>query len=238
MSETVRLLLLSNSTNHGRRYLDHAMPAVLEWLGAARRLAFVPFALRDHAGYTARARARFAEEGVLVSGITPDAQGRALLDEADAVFVGGGNTFRLLDRLQRSDLLDVLRRRAREGMPYLGASAGTNVAAPTLKTTNDMPIVQPASFDALALVPFQINPHYVDPEAGSTHMGETREDRIREFLEENDAPVLGLREGSWLEVEGGQGWLRGPRPARLFRRGRDAEELEPEAALDALLSGR
>src|SRR5688500_18150746 len=113
----LRLLLLSNSTNHGQRYLDHAMPAVRARLAAARGLAFVPFALRDHAGYTARVRARFAEEGVAVSEVTPDEQGRARLEEADAVFVGGGNTFRLLDRLQRSGLLDVLRRRAREGMP-------------------------------------------------------------------------------------------------------------------------
>jgi dipeptidase E len=234
----LRLLLLSNSTNHGQHYLDHGLAAVRACLGEVRELAFVPFALRDHAGYTARVRARFAEEGVAVSEVTPDEHGRARLEEAGAVFVGGGNTFRLLDRLQRSGLLDVLRRRAREGMPYLGASAGTNVATPSLKTTNDMPIVQPASFDALGLVPFQINPHYVDPTPGSTHMGETREERIREFLEENDVPVLGLREGSWLEVDGTRGWLRGPRPARLFRRGYEPEELGPGAALDGLLSGR
>jgi dipeptidase E len=120
-------------------------------------------------------------------------------------------------------------------MPYLGASAGTNVTAPTIKTTNDMPIVQPASFDALGLVPFQINPHYVDADPASRHMGETREDRLREFLEENDVPVVGLREGAWLRVNGAAGELGGRTGARLFRRDRPPEELAPGAALDALL---
>jgi dipeptidase E len=231
-----RLLLLSNSSNHGRGYLEHAMPAILEHLGGARRLAFVPFALRDRAGYTARAAARFAPEGVQVVGVTPDERGRAAVEEAEAVFVGGGNTFRLLDALQRSGLLEALRRRALGGMPYLGASAGTNVAAPTLKTTNDMPIVQPASFEALGLVPFQINPHYLDPDPASTHMGETREERLREFLEENDTPVVGLREGSWLQVEGARGWLRGPRPARVFRRGQEPAEVPTGGPIDELLA--
>jgi dipeptidase E len=230
-----RLLLLSNSTNHGGGYLDHAMPDIRALLDTARRLAFVPFALRDQAGYTARARARFAREGIEVTGVTADEAGRAVLEEAEGVFVGGGNTFRLLDLLQRSGSIDVLRRRARAGLPYLGASAGTNVAAPTLKTTNDMPIVQPASFEALGLVPFQINPHYLDADPSTTHMGETREERLREFLEENDAAVIGLREGSWLHVNGDRGRLRGPRPARLFRRGHDPVELLPESPLDDLL---
>ena len=121
-------------------------------------------------------------------------------------------------------------------MPYLGASAGTNVAAPTIKTTNDMPIVQPASFAALDLVPFQINPHYVDPDPSSRHMGETREERLREFLEDNDAVVVALREGAWLRVEGRRATLGGSRGARIFRRGRDPEEVSPGAALDALLT--
>jgi dipeptidase E len=230
-----RLLLLSNSTNHGQGYLDHAMPAIRARLGTARRLAFVPFALRDHARYVARAAARFAPEGIEVVGVTPDEAGRRAVEVADAVFIGGGNTFRLLDVLQRSSLLEVIRHHAQAGLPYLGASAGTNVATPSLKTTNDMPIVQPARFEALGLVPFQINPHYIDPDPSTTHMGETREERIREFHEENDTPVLGLREGSWLQVDGAEGWLRGPRPARLFRRGHHPLEIEPDAALEALL---
>src|SRR6185295_14640441 len=121
---------------------------------------------------------------------------------AEAVSVGGGNTFRLLDTLQRSGLLGPLRLRVLAGMPYVGASAGTNIAAPTIKTTNDMPIVQPASFEALDLLPFQINPHYLDADPASPHMGETREERLREYLEENQAPVVGLREGAWLDRDG------------------------------------
>jgi dipeptidase E len=231
----VRLLLLSNSTNHGCGYLDHAMDAVLDFLGPARRLAFVPFALRDQAAYTAKVRERFAREEVGVAPVTEEG-GAVTLASAEAVFVGGGNTFRLLDRLQRSGLLEVLRRRAREGVLYLGASAGTNVAAPTLMTTNDMPIVQPASFEALGLVPFQINPHYVDADPTSRHMGETREDRLREYLEENDRVVVGLREGTWLRVEDGLVRLEGPLGARVFRRGRPPEEAAAGSILDPWLA--
>jgi len=230
-----RLLLLSNSTNHGAGYLDHAMEAVASFLGPARRLLFVPFALRDQEAYTQKARARLAEAGIEVAGLTADAAGLRALAQAEAVFVGGGNTFRLLDRLQRSGLLDALRRRVLSGMPYLGASAGTNIAAPTIRTTNDMPIVEPAGFAALGLVPFQINPHYVDADPSSRHMGETREERLREFLEENETPVLALREGAWLRVEGRGARLEGTHGARLFRRGRAPEDLAPGAALDALL---
>jgi dipeptidase E len=232
----MRLLLLSNSTNHGQGYLDHAMPAVRARLGPVRRLLFVPFALHDRAGYAEKARARFASEGIQVDALTTDEDGRRALESAEAVFVGGGNTFRLLKALQDSALLDPLRARARAGVPYLGASAGINIACPTIKTTNDMPIVPPASFDALGLVPFQINPHYLDPDPGSRHMGETREDRIREFLEENDVAVVGLREGGWLRIEGSTGRLEGPAPARVFRRGHPPEERAPGAALDDLLA--
>jgi dipeptidase E len=230
-----RLLLFSNSTNHGEGYLDHAAGPIREFLGPVRRLVFVPFALKDHAGYTARARQRLAAEGIEVEGLTLDIAGPPLLAGADAVFVGGGNTFRLLRVLQTSGLMELLQERAREGMPYLGASAGINIAAPTIRTTNDMPIVQPPSFDALDLVPFQINPHYIDPDPSSRHMGETREERLLQFLEENDVPVLGLREAAWLHVEGDHGTLEGKNGARIFRPGRDPEERAPGARLDDLL---
>jgi len=232
---TMRLLLLSNSTEHGQGYLDHAMPAIRDLLGPVRRLAFVPFALRDREAYTAKVRTRFEKEGIEVQGLRPAGSEAPVLEAAEAVFVGGGNTFRLLDTLQRTGLLDALRRRARAGAPYLGASAGTNIAAPTIKTTNDMPIVQPASFSALGLVPFQINPHYLDADPSSRHMGETRDDRLREFLEENDAVVVGLREGAWLRVEGSGVSLGGRRGARIFRRRHEPEEAGPGAILDALL---
>jgi dipeptidase E len=233
----MKLLLLSNSTNHGSGYLDHAMETVLAWLGAGRRIAFVPFALHDQAGYVAKVAERFGREGVEVQGVTADAAGAALVDAADAVFVGGGNTFRLLDRLHRSGLLDTIARRARAGMPYMGASAGTNVAAPTIRTTNDMPIVEPPGFSALGLVPFQINPHYLDPDPASTHMGETREQRLLEFLEENDVPVVGLREGTWLAVEDGRLRLEGAAAgARVFRRGAPPEDVGAGSVLDRLLA--
>ncbi len=231
----MRLLLLSNSTNHGEGYLDHAISSVLEFFGAARRLAFVPFALHDQAAYAAKVRARLEPEGFEVARVTPDAAGATLLEEAQSVFVGGGNTFRLLDRLQRSGLLETLRRRVSGGLPYMGASAGTNIAAPTLMTTTDMPIVQPPSFEALGLIPFQINPHYLDADPNSTHMGETRETRLREYLEENERPVLGLREGAWLRLEGARLTLAGRRGARLFRRDADPEEHAPGADLSWLL---
>jgi dipeptidase E len=157
------------------------------------------------------------------------------LASAEAVFVGGGNTFRLLRALQSTGHLEALRARVAAGMPYMGASAGTNIAAPTIKTTNDMPIVQPASFDALGLLPFQINPHFIDADAASRHMGETREERLREYLEENEVPVVGLREGAWLRREGATLRLEGRNGARLFRRGEAPEELAPGAALDRLL---
>ena len=230
------LLLLSNSTNHGQGYLGHAMHEVRVLLGTARRVVFVPFALHDRAAYVAKARARFATEGIEVDELTANAVGRRLLGSAEAVFVGGGNTFRLLKTLQESELLEPLRRRVRDGVPYLGASAGINVVCPTIKTTNDMPIVQPPRFEALGIVPFQINPHYLDPDPGSRHMGETREDRIREFHEENDVPVVGLREGAWLRIEGTGGRVGGAASARVFRRGRAPEELAPGASLEALLA--
>jgi dipeptidase E len=230
-----RLLLLSNSTQHGQGYLDHAMAEIRALFAGVHRIVFVPFALKDRGGYTARARTRFAPEGIEVDELTADESGRRALESAPAVFVGGGNTFRLLKTLQESALLAPLQRRARAGMPYLGASAGINITCPTIRTTNDMPIVEPAGFAALSLVPFQINPHYVDADPGSRHMGETRDDRIREFLEENDVPVVGLREGAWLRVSGTAGELGGRTGARLFRRGQAPEELVPGAALDALL---
>jgi dipeptidase E len=231
-----RLLLLSNSTNHGRGYLDHALPEVRALLVGVKRLLFVPFALHDRAAYAAKARARFVSEGIEVEALTADESGRRAVQSAEAVFVGGGNTFRLLKTLQDAALLEPLRARALAGLPYLGASAGINIACPTIKTTNDMPIVQPARFEALGLVPFQINPHYLDPDPGSRHMGETREDRIREFLEENDVAVVGLREGAWLRIEGKGGQVGGASAARVFRRGRAPEELAPGASLESLLA--
>jgi dipeptidase E len=233
----VRLLLLSNSTTFGGTYLGHAPRPIAALFGKVRRIAFVPFALADQQGYFGRARAHFETLGIEVERVVEGTAGRTLVESTEGIFVGGGNTFRLLDRLQRSSLLEPIRARALEGMPYLGSSAGTGIAAPTIMTTNDMPIVRPATFDALGLVRFQMNCHYLDPEPASHHMGETRETRLREFHEENDAPVVGLREGSWLEVAGsGAGQiarLGGPHPARLFVRGKEPRELPPGTDVNA-----
>ena len=234
---SLRLLLLSNSTQHGQGYLDHAWAPVARLLSDVPEVTFVPFALRDHEGYAAKVRARFEMDGMMVRPVPLGPGAREIVEHAQAVFIGGGNTFRLLDGLQRSGVIEVLRRRVLDGMPYMGASAGTNVAAPTIRTTNDMPIVQPASFDALGLIPFQINPHYLDAEPGSTHMGETREQRLIEYLEENERPVVGLREGTWLEIEGRLCRLVGRRGARLFRRGEEPKELESGADLSFMLGG-
>ena len=230
-----RLLLISNSTNHGQGFLDHCLAEIDDFLGGARRLVFVPFALKDRAGYGAKAAERLADVGVEARTLTADEAGLRMLRDAEAVFTGGGNTFRLLKTLQESGLLAAIRERALAGMPYIGSSAGTNLATPTIRTTNDMPIVQPLSFDALNLVPFQINPHYIDPDPGSTHMGETREQRLKEFHEENETPVVGLREGAWLRIEGDRATLGGARGARIFRRGEAPEERGSGEELSDLL---
>lgn len=232
----IRLLLLSNSTTHGRGYLDHAESAIRAHFQGARRLLFVPYALADQQGYAARAVERFQRLGFAMQGLQSVPDPVAAVEACDGVFVGGGNTFRLLKAVQQRGLIEPLRRRALAGMPFMGASAGTNLACPTVRTTNDMPIVEPASLSALALVPFQINPHYLDPAPDSTHMGETRETRIREFLEENDVPVVGLREGCWLQVDGGRSVLEGPHHARLFVRGREPWEVAPGSDVGAAVA--
>ncbi len=230
-----RLLLISNSTNHGQGYLDHVISEIDDFLGPVRRLVFVPFALQDRQGYGDKVGDRLKDIGVEAATLTADEAGRRLAGGAEAIFTGGGNTFRLLKTLQDSGLLAVLRERALAGIPYIGSSAGTNIAAPTIRTTNDTPIVQPTSFEALGLVPFQINPHYLDPEPNSTHMGETREQRLKEFHEENETPVVGIREGAWIRVEGDRAALGGSRGARIFRRGQEPEEREVGESLDDLL---
>lgn len=231
----MKLLLLSNSTQYGRGYLEHAIDTVTGFLPAGARLAFVPYALADRDAYTAKVRDALAGHGIDVRGVHDGGDPVARLGEADGVFVGGGNSFRLLSALYRTGLREALIKAVGDGLPYMGASAGTNMAAPSLRTTNDMPIVQPPSFEALGLVPFQINPHYLDPDPDSTHKGETREERLTEFLEENDVPVLGLREGSWLRVEGDRAVLGGERDARLFRRGSAPREIAVGSDVSELL---
>jgi dipeptidase E len=207
-----------------------------DFLDGVTRVLFVPHALKDHDAYAAKVRAAFRTIGRELESLHEAPSPRGAVHGAQALFVGGGNTFRLLAALYALDLMGPIRERVGQGMLYMGASAGTNLAGPTIRTTNDMPIVEPPSLTALGLVPFQINPHYLEPEPGSRHMGETRAERLRQFHEENDTPVVGLREGAMLRVEGGRVVLKGAAGARIFRRGQDPVEVSPGAVLDGLLA--
>ena len=230
-----RLLLISNSTLYGGGYLDHAEQEILDFVGNKRNVLFIPYAVHDRGAYAAKAKERFHSFDLSLISVHDLSNVQRGVEEADIIFVGGGNTFRLLKGLHENDMLGPIRRRVAGGMPYIGSSAGAIVACPTLKTTKDMPVVQPPSFEALGLVPFQISPHYLDPEPSSTHMGETQEERITQFLEENEASVVGLREGSILRVQDGAVNLKGPHMARIFRRGERPVEVAPESNLREML---
>jgi dipeptidase E len=224
----MRLLLISSSNVHGYGYLDQPEPFIRAHFGTLRTVAFIPFAVQDNAGYTAKIRERLGAMGY-------DVVSYEQLDRAEGVFVGGGNTFRLLKTLQDRELLEPLRARVRAGLPYAGSSAGSVITSPTIRTTNDMPIVEPRSLDSLGLIPFQLNCHFLDPDPNSTHMGETREERIVEFHEENETPVVGLREGCALTVTDGAVTLLGMKPARVFRRGQTPVEVSVGARIDRVL---
>jgi dipeptidase E len=223
------LLLLSNSRAPGQAFLEHAADAIRSILSDRSRILFVPFASGDPAAYAELMRKALGSLGI---GVTVDSlhetndPARAVR-AAEAFFAGGGNSFRLLRALHRLEVMDGIRAAVRHGVPYLGASAGSNIACPSIRTTNDMPIVENSSLDSLGLIPFQLNCHYLDPDPSSTHKGETREERLREFHEENSTPVLGLREGTMLRVENGSVMLLGAKPARVFRRGEEAVEVQP-----------
>jgi dipeptidase E len=230
------LLLLSNSTAPGMGFLEHATEAIRAVLSGRRSLLFVPFATSDPDAYTSVMRQALARVGIEVTSLHQARDLIAAVADAEAVFVGGGNSFRLLRALTTLGVLEALRQAADTGVPYLASSAGANLACPTIRTTNDMPIVEPGSLSALGLIPFQLNPHYLDPDPRSPHQGETRPKRIEEFLEENDVPVLGLREGAWLEVSGARAYLSGRNTGRLFRRHADPIDIPVGADLSYLLN--
>lgn len=230
-----KILLISSSTVHGSGFLDHCMPEISDFLRSRRKIAFIPFALFNRREYAEKVRNRLAAAGYSLTAILERSDAKQVLAEAGAIFVGGGNTFRLLKSLYDFDLLSAIAARVKEGIPYVGSSAGSIVAGPTIKTTKDMPIVQPPSFDALHLVPFQISPHFLDPDPNSKHMGETQEERILQFLEENDVPVVGLREGAILRIENGSVLLKGSTGARIFRKGTNALEAKYGESLERLL---
>ena len=227
MAQAKRLLLISNSKQFGRGFLDHAEEELRSFLGSISRVLFVPYALKDRDEYAQIIGGRLLQMGYGLEPIHRAADPRKAVENAPAIFIGGGNTFRLLKTLYENKLLEVIRSRVESGMPYVGSSAGSVVSCPTIRTTNDMPIVEPPSLAALGLISFQLNCHYLDPDPNSTHMGETREVRLREFHEENDIPVLGIREGSMLRVENGVVVLKGTTGAKMFRRGETPMEIAP-----------
>ena len=230
----MRLLLLSNSTNFGGTFLGHAGDWLRDHLTGARNVVFLPFAAVrfSYDEFVRKVAERFAPFGCNIQGLHSAADPVAAVRSADAIAVGGGNTFQLLTRMYELGLLDVIRERVKAGVPYVGWSAGSNVASTTIRTTNDMPVVEPQSFTALGLIPYQINPHFTDAVIPN-HGGETRSERLLEFLELNPGmPVLGLREGTAIRVDAGGAVLLGEQPARAFLKGREPWDVAPGPLAD------
>lgn len=232
-----KLIIASTSTLHGGSYLDYILPELQTFFGGCSSLLFIPYARPggiSHDDYTDKVRTVFASAGINVHGLHEFENPADAIQNTEAIFTGGGNTFLLVAQLYKFKVMDVLAHAVKNGTPYLGTSAGSNITGLSMQTTNDMPIVYPPSFQTLGVIPFNLNPHYLDPDPGSKHMGETRETRIREFHAFNSVPVLGLREGSWLEVNGDQILLKGGLKARLFRQNQEPTELENGSDLSGL----
>lgn len=234
----MKLLLLSNSTNPGESYLGYPKQAIKSFLGdKPLNIVFVPYAAVtfSYDEYVAKVNGSLQEVGLNVTGIHTFDNVIDAVEKADVVMIGGGNTWKLARTLQDNGLIEVIRKKVQTGTPYIGWSAGSNVACPSLRTTNDMPIVAPLSFETLNLVPFQINPHYLD-DSPSNHGGETREMRINEFIIQNpDIYVVGLRESTILHYEDGKLSLIGDRQARIFKGGQETVELTSKDDFNYLL---
>ena len=232
-----KVIIASTSTVFGGSYLDYLLPTLAEHFKNVSNLVFVPFARPggiSHEEYTEKVKPFFKQLNIAVKGIHEFENPVEAINKAEAIFTGGGNTFVLVSMLYKYNLLDAIQNAVENGTPYLGTSAGSNICGLTMGTTNDMPIVYPPSFRTLGLVSFNLNPHYLDPIEGSQHMGETRETRINEFHHYNPQSVVGLREGSWLEVLGKTIILKGDVPARLFQQGKEPIELETGTDLSNL----
>jgi dipeptidase E len=232
-----KVIIASTSTVFGGTYLDYLLPVLKEHFKGISNLVFIPFARPGgitHDEYTEKVKPFFKQLNIEVKGIHQFENPIEAIQNAEAIFTGGGNTFVLVDMLYKYNLLDIIQKAVESGTPYLGTSAGSNICGLTMNTTNDMPIVYPPSFRTLGLVSFNLNPHYLDPIEGLQHMGETRETRIREFHQYNPQSVLGLREGSWLEVLGNKITLKGDLPARLFQQGKEPIEIETGTDLSNL----
>jgi dipeptidase E len=226
----MRLLIVSTSTVYGQPYLSYLEHEITDFFSGIKNILFVPYARPSgisHDAYTAKAADTFERLGFCLRGAHTFNNPTEAANWAEGFFTGGGNTFVLLKALYETGLLQAINEKVRAGVPYMGTSAGCNICGLTIGTTNDMPIVHPPTLQAFGWVPFNLNPHYLDPLPDSTHMGETRETRITEFHHFNNQPVLGLREGSWLRIEKGQTELKGPHTARWFCANRPPVELSP-----------
>ena len=225
-----QLMIVSTSKIHGGEYMDYLLQEVADFFKGVKELLFIPYARPgglSYENYTALPRKAFQKVGIDVKGIHEYEDPKLAIESAEAIFTGGGNTFVLLNTLYEQNLLHTLKTTVESGVRYMGSSAGSNIAGLSIGTSNDMPIVYPPSFKALQLLPFNVNPHYLDPNPDSKHQGETRETRIREFHVYNKQPVVGLREGSWLRVHGENIQLKGEHHARIFKAGEEPQEVAP-----------
>ncbi len=231
------IILASTSTVHGSGYLEYILNDLNVFFKDIDDILFIPYARPSgvtYDEYTAVAKKAFQKINKTISGLHEFEKPSEAIKTAKGIFTGGGNTFVLVNQLYKNELLSTLRQVVLNGTPYFGTSAGSNICGLTMKTTNDMPIVYPPSFKTLGFVPFNINPHYLDPDPNSKHMGETRETRILEFHKFNTEPVVGIREGSWLQIEGNKITLKGTLPARVFEYNKKPYEVETEADLSNL----
>lgn len=231
------LIIASTSTLHGGDYLEYLLPTLEQHFANSQTIIFIPYARPggiSHDEYTERVQSAFSKINKNVIGLHTFENPIEAIQNAEGIFTGGGNTFLLVTQLYQNSVMEVLSKTIENGTPYLGSSAGSNITGLSMQTTNDMPIIYPPSFKTLGAIPFNLNPHYLDADLQSKHMGETRETRIKEFHAFNTTPVLGLREGSWLDVKGDKIILKGNLTARLFRQNQQPEELNPETDLSFL----
>lgn len=232
------ILLASTSTIYGSAYLEYILPELEVFFIDIKEILFIPYARPSgitYDEYTNIAKNAFNKINISVKGIHQFKNAKEAIKNAQAIFVGGGNTFELVNQIYKHNILIDIETAVYKGVKYFGTSAGTNICGPTMKTTNDMPIVYPPSFNTLGLVPFNINPHYLDPNPNSTHKGETRETRIKEFHVYNSTPVIGLREGSWIEVIDDEIILKGKLSARLFLKNKKPIEIASQSVINDYL---
>jgi dipeptidase E len=230
----MNIILASTSTLFGGAYLEYLREELIKLYDGIDEIIFVPFARPggiSHDDYTAKAGSFFETINIKVKGLHEFEDKIQAINSAKAFFTGGGNTFLLVKTLHEEGLMNVLKENVEGGKPYLGCSAGSNIGGQNMKTTNDMPIVYPPSFDCMGLVPFNINPHYLDPNPELKHNGETRETRIKEFLTQNDLKVVGLREGNWIRRMGDKITVEGTELTRIFEKGKEPYEIEPGTEL-------